>query len=551
MLQKLAALMICILLCMTSTWFGVKRIEAVQKELPGEVDRAPDAGKVSIHDPSVLKAEENYYVFGSHLAVGKSNDLIRWGLVTAGVNDSVRLFVPEGETLRSVLREPLSWTDAFQIMRGDAEDDLQTGIWAPSVIYNETMGKYCWYACSSVWGVPHSVIWLATADAPEGPYTYRSSLIYSGFNKKTQRRFFPLDSLHYLYTNIGDLIKQGVFTRKEIEAQPWFTEFGDYDVFWGRMPNAIDPTVFADAQGGLWLCYGSFSGGVYVMPLIEETGLPDYKYMRNTPGYDIYFGKQISKTNEATDGTGEGPFIVYDREHGYYYFYLTYGGLGATDRYQIREYRSTSPDGPYTDAAGNDALEMKNTGLLLFGNYKFAEHERAYLSGGHSSCLIDDDGKMFQVYHTRFNDGVGFFRTTVHQMAVNEDGWAVTLPLEYHGETVSPNGYSLDAICGEYEFILHESKPLKTDVRYDWDNIEETVNHPVDLVLEPDGRLMKSGVAAGVWTVTDRSPYLTLTVDGVTYRGVLCVQSRESGSGSAMTFAACGSNNATVWGVKK
>ena len=551
MLQKLTSLLICILLCMTSRWFGVNKIDAVQNELPGEVDTAPDAVRVSIHDPSVLKANGSYYVFGSHLAVGKSSDLIRWGLETAGVTDSARLFVPEGETLRSVLREPLSWTDAFQLMRGDAEEDLQTGIWAPSVIYNETMGKYCWYACSSVWGVPHSVIWLATADAPEGPYTYQSSLIYSGFNKKTQRRIFPLDSLHYLYTNIGDLIKQGVFTRKEIESQPWFTEFGDYDVFLGRMPNAIDPTVFADARGDLWLCYGSFSGGVYVLPLIEETGLPDYGYMRNTPGYDIYFGKQISKTNEETDGTGEGPFIVYDPESGYYYFYLTYGGLGATDRYQIREYRSTSPDGDYMDAAGNNALDMKNTGLLLFGNYRFAEHERAYLSGGHSSCLIDDDGKMFQVYHTRFNDGVGYFRTAVHQMAVNEDGWAVTLPLEYSGETISPNGFPSEEICGAYEFILHESKPLKTDVRYDWDNIEEMVNHPVDVALKPDGSLMKDGVCAGTWAVTADSPYLTLTVDGVTYRGVLCVQKRESGGGSAMTFAACGNNNATVWGVKK
>lgn len=550
MFQKMIAFGISLLLCVTS-WLGVKKIETVQKELPGETEQNLNAGKVSVHDPSIVKTDGKYYVFGSHLGVGRSDDLVFWGLLTAGVNDNARILVPEGQTLRQALSEPLAWTDALQIVRGDAEEDLQTAIWAPDVIYNEKMGKYCMYACSSVWGTPHSVIWLATADDVEGPYAYQKSLIYSGFNKKTQLGFFPKNALHYLYTNIGDLIKDGVFTKKEIERQFWFGADGGYDVSLGRMPNAIDPTVFYDAQGGLWLCYGSFSGGVYVMPLKEETGLPDYEYMRNTEGYDIYFGRQISKTNEETDGSGEGPYIVYDAESGYYYFYLTYGGLGATDRYQIREYRSQSPDGDYLDAAENNALDMKSTGLILFGNYRFAEHERAYLSGGHSSSFIDDDGKMFQAYHTRFNDGVGYFRTTVHQMAVNEDGWAVTLPLEYAGETISRNGYSADEICGEYEFITHESKPLKTDIRYDWSNIEETVNTPVSVVLLPDGTIAENGETIGVWQITVNTPYLTLTVGNEVYKGVLCVQNKENGQGSTITFAACSNGNATVWGVKK
>ena len=60
--------------------------------------------------------------------------------------------------------------------------------------------------------------------------------------------------------------------------------------------------------------------------------------------------------------------------------FLSYGGLGALDGYNIREYRSENPDGPYLDLAGNDAKDMKNTGTKLIGNYQFSFDEQAVLS---------------------------------------------------------------------------------------------------------------------------------------------------------------------------
>ena len=99
-----------------------------------------------------------------------------------------------------------------------------------------------------------------------------------------------------------------------MEAQPWFDDNGSYDCTYGMYPNCIDPTVFYDEQGNLWMTYGSFSGGIYILPLVEETGMPDYAAMRASDGYDIYFGKQLTKTNEETAGTGEGQFIFNDGE---------------------------------------------------------------------------------------------------------------------------------------------------------------------------------------------------------------------------------------------
>ena len=46
---------------------------------------------------------------------------------------------------------------------------------------------------------------------------------------------------------------------------------------WGeRWPHTIDPSVFFDEEGKLWLCYGSWSGGIWMLELDEETGLRDY-----------------------------------------------------------------------------------------------------------------------------------------------------------------------------------------------------------------------------------------------------------------------------------
>ena len=46
---------------------------------------------------------------------------------------------------------------------------------------------------------------------------------------------------------------------------------------WGRTwPNNIDPCVFYDEQGKLWMSYGSWSGGIFMIELDETTGLRDY-----------------------------------------------------------------------------------------------------------------------------------------------------------------------------------------------------------------------------------------------------------------------------------
>ncbi|MEJ1731238.1 family 43 glycosylhydrolase, partial [Escherichia coli] len=65
------------------------------------------------------------------------------------------------------------------------------------------------------------------------------------------------------------------------------------------------------------------------------------------------YGKKLLGKNHSRI---EGPYILYHPGTEYYYLFLSFGGLGAYDGYNIRVARSKSPDGPYADASGQDMI---------------------------------------------------------------------------------------------------------------------------------------------------------------------------------------------------
>jgi arabinan endo-1,5-alpha-L-arabinosidase len=525
-----------------------------------------------IHDPSLMKAENGkYYIVGSHLVMSESDDLINWNDLGYSI-DGTNYF---GDDWKTALAEPLKWTTAYQLAVPSKYDpeNLEYNCWANDVIYNEAMGKYCLYGACSVWGATSSVIWLATSDNIEGPYTYQDSLVYTGITNykmhtldvKTENDDPVVKALDYHNTNLDTLVKNGTITKSldSVAECKWFTRDGYYKCGWGEYPNAIDPTTYYDADGNLWMVYGSYSGGCYVIPLVEETGLPDYAYMRDNKGYDVYFGKQISVTNAETEGTGEGPFIIYDNVSGYYYFFLTYGGLAGDGGYNIREYRSKSPDGPFEDASGNYATDAKNTGLKLDGNYQFSNQASGYLSGGHSSCLIDDDGTMYQAYHTRYTVDSGWgFKTVIHQMLRTSDGWAVLLPYQYQGEKVSQNGYSASDIVGTYELVDSTNITQRLEAGADLSSIvlptqgvtlnaDGTISGAKDYSSTITNANTGSKSVSGSWKLVNGSYQAVIKLGDVTYNAVFCKQYEETADADeVMTFGAAGSDNSTLFAVR-
>jgi arabinan endo-1,5-alpha-L-arabinosidase len=322
----------------------------------------------------------------------------------------------------------------------------------------------------------------------------------------------------------------------------WFHSNGSYNNT--LFPNAIDPALFYDASGKLYMVYGSWSGGIFELGITPSTGLPKYPGADSSTSdgrmIDRYFGTKISGGYGLS---GEGPFVVYDSSSGYYYLYVSYGGLSSTGGYNMRLFRSTSSTGPFTDGAGRSAVIASGTtdntpyGIKVMGNYVFSSFPTGYKSPGGNSSFIDSNGQMYLIYHTRFNDGTEYFEDRVHQMFKNEDGWPVTAPYEYSGDTISTS-YTTSDIVGTYQFINHGTATSGSMLTTQ------------SVTLNSDGTI--TGDVTGTWSRTSGTYYMQMVIGGVTYKGIFFKQTNESATSPAivMTFSAIGSNNQTIWGSK-
>ncbi|MCR5692151.1 MAG: family 43 glycosylhydrolase [Eubacterium sp.] len=338
--------------------------------------------RVSVHDPNIFKdTDGTYYAFGSHLATAKSTDLRNWTQMISGYNDTSANIEAVYGDLDTNFAEPFLWA-------GKNECDSYGGhsVWAPNVIYNEdyvnednSKGAYMMYVCTSSTYI-RSAIGFAVSQNAEGPYEYKDTLIYSGFTSGDAYDTYTVDSTtqtsyvnkNYTNTNIDELIADGTLSGVN---SSWFNNDGSYNNNYA--PNAIDPTVFTTPAGKMYMTYGSWSGGLFILEIDPATGKAIYPGTTSTDSdtglvTDAYFGTRIAGRNHVS---GEAPFINYDAETGYYYLYETYGGLTADGGYNMRMYRSQNPCGPYVDAAGNQAqnnyLNLNSYGVKLEGNYAF------------------------------------------------------------------------------------------------------------------------------------------------------------------------------------
>lgn len=477
--------------------------------------------RVSVHDPSIVKDGNNYYLFGTHLGTATSKNLTSWSNTGTNLDTDYA----------SVFSQCASWSK-----RGSSSYDLKSNLWAPDVIYNPTMGKWCMYM--SVNGDNYySSIALATADSITGPYTYAGTIVYSGFRNSTEAAA----------TDYAKVMGTNTVASRYVSNGRWNSSYGT---------NAIDPCVIYDSNGDLWMSYGSWFGGIYMLKLDKNTGLRDYsyKYSTTTNSSDQYMGKRIAG---GYGGTGEGSYIVYDKEAGYYYLYMSYCGLNATDSfsgYHIRLFRSKNITGPYTDAAGNSAVRTSRSddqtvkGVKLFGNYSFSSlsgnnelSSNGYMSGGHNSAMVDTDGSRYLIYHTRFNTGNEFHQVRVHQQFLNQDNWPVTAVYEYLGSKISKTGYSKSDMVGTYEFVNHGNDGAVAA----YTGMLSTLT----VSLNSNGTI--SGDVTGTWSYTSGTYYCQMVIGGVTYKGVFFKQYDESNTNrEVMTFSLIGNNDQSIWGSK-
>lgn len=468
----------------------------------------------SVHDPSVIKSDDGkYYIFGSHMESAISEDLRQWTRLGNGYNASNPVYGNLFDESNGVFAYAGNNNSLIP-----TDGTGGTRVWAPDVIYNKKQGLYYMYYCVTS-DFCTSNLCYGVSESIEGPYEWKGALIYSGFNMNTITGTDVLD-----------------YVSKESAQETYMTGSADgYTYDFNRWPNALDPSVFYDEDGKLWMVYGSWSGGIFLLELDESTGAVIHPEADPDNSVDPYFGKRLIGGGHKSI---EGPYILYDEASGYYYLFVSYGGLQADGGYQIRVFRSETADGQYVDMNG-DYPQSSNAhaskGIKLSGNYELPSLKLSYKATGHNSAMVDDDGKRYIVYHTRFANNGELHSPRVKQFFVNAEGWPCMLPYATDGETISDEGYSQEKVIGRY-YVVNQGKL-----------IDAKVAEPFILYLTDQGSVFGEDTE-GTWAMTDGSYYMHIKIGKTEYSGVFCEMNDEAGT-PVMTFTAVGDNE-SVWGVK-
>lgn len=472
---------------------------------------------ISVHDPSIVKDNDKYYIVGSHMTMAYTSNLKTWAYSGNGYSSTNKVF---GNIFTDETGEIYSFTGKKDSVV--PTDDKKCHVWAPDIIYNKKNNLYYMYYCtSSTWNA--STLEYATSETIDGRYEYKGTILSSGFTATTFDK-----------TNVCDYVDEE--TVKKTYLKP------DRSYNYNLWPNAIDPTVFYDKDGRMWLVYGSWSGGIFLLEIDEETGDAIHPETDEKNGVDAYFGKRLLGGGHKSI---EGPYIVYDKESDYYYLFVSFGELRADGGYQIRVFRSKEVNGDYVDMLGDKPEYLDNDhskfGLKLSGNYYLPSLNKAYKSTGHNSALIDDDGKKFIVYHTRFAESGEYFEPRVKQYFLNKEGWPVMLPYKYDDEEISKSGYNASLIAGRYYYINQGT------------GIDSNVSEPAIIYLDESGNVYCSDNEKTIsseysYSVEKDSPYMKITINGETYSGVFCKQKDEGGKDVFVFSAVC--DNKSIWGVK-
>jgi hypothetical protein len=230
--------------------------------------------------------------------------------------------------------------------------------WAPDI--NFLNGKYYLYYAASSFGTNNSVIGLAT-NVTLDP-----------------------DSPDYKWVDEGLVLRS----------------YSGRDNF-----NAIDPDVSADADGGLWLAFGSFWDGIKMRRLDAATGK---LASTDTTLYSLAARPLALGQNTAIEGAS----IL--RYGGYYYLFVSFDFCcrGVNSDYRVVVGRSTAITGPYVDQAGVPMLQGGGTELLRgYNEFRGPGHGDVYVDGAtvwyahHYYDLTDNGAPKLSVRQISWAEG--------------------------------------------------------------------------------------------------------------------------------------------------
>lgn len=465
------------------------------------------------HDPSLIEVTEEdgqkaYYTVSTGWADGneirKSYDLIHWRYM--------------GKTMNSG-QEDLADIYEWLYQGGKVQKD-KASWWAPDIV--EAYGGGYWLYTCVVDGTDDGI----TLDGRD----YSTACIVLFYSDSIEAESFKY---------VGVLMQSCIPTDS------------------GEDVNSIDPQIIYDTDGRMWMAYGSFGTGNYMLELDPKTGLrkddmykdnkfKDWETIReyrdevvnlcnsfeneeedgDKIGWETdFYGKNISsKSMEApVIALHENVEILDDNGNvtdtkTYYYSMHSFDGLAAN--YSMWGGRSESVTGVYRsvkdDYVLNEGIGSRRWGNQYMSAINWEDHVDNYMEPiltGHNDLFTTDNGKNIAAYITRtksFPTDTIDFLVQMHQYYINSKGDICINANRYSGET--------NRSVSEEELMAFTKNNRFKMIRLDGSG--GSVARMSEYVTLNDDHTI-SGAAEGTWSMFG-SNYIKVTITGGdTYYGVV------------------------------
>ncbi len=191
----------------------------------------------------------------------------------------------------------------------------------------------------------------------------------------------------------------------------------------GTLVNAIDPAIFKDDDGSLWMVYGSWFGGIAIIELDPESG------------------KAIGSLTNLVGGNHTDIEASYLLKHeDYYYLFVNRANCckGVNSTYYIQVGRSTNVTGPYSDYR-----------IFLENN------DGRFIGPGHVG--YQQDRLTYHVYDRDDNGRAKMMSTTMDWV----DGWPVPGEVDYEwdGTRLFNGKYKITAVDSSKVVWIDDALP--------------------------------------------------------------------------------------------
>jgi arabinan endo-1,5-alpha-L-arabinosidase len=369
-------------------------------------------GPYNVHDPAIIKSGEYYYSYSTDAAYGtavrpglqvrKSKDLVEWQFVGWVFN-----------TL------PAAGANFITQAGGIPNQSL----WAPYVMKVNNQFRLYYSLASNVGRL--SVIGIATATTPEGPWTEQGIVVTSKGDNTTQT-------------------------------------------------NAIDPTVIVTPPGEHWMYYGSAWDGIYILKLNASTGLAAVSGDKGTRIAQRGF------TGASINGNIEGPDIIYHSAQNKYYLFIAYDWLET--KYNVRVGRATSPQGPFLDYNGKDLNTVEDHGPMILAPYQFQGHG-GWQGVAHCS-VFEDSGQYYMAHQGRPSVDKYFMVMHVRKLFWTTDGWPVVSPERFSRVAQTP--VTQNELAGDWEQIILGYQVVPG---YSAEQVSPNLQTATIITLQADGKI--------------------------------------------------------------